>query len=189
MQPAWRADLDRNLAAGDDPQATWAQLATVRPDGGPAVRTVVWRGHFDDALVFTTDRRSAKVEHIAHEPRVELCWYFAATREQLRVAGKMEAVVDGTGDTRRQDARCAVWKTLSDEVRRGFAGGAPGRPVDGAPETPETPPADSTPPESFALLILWPEQVDHVVLATTPHQRRLHARDTAGIWHDRAVHP
>ena len=39
-------------------------------------RTVVYRG-FDgdsDRLTFVTDARSSKIEDLAHEPRVELCW-------------------------------------------------------------------------------------------------------------------
>lgn len=196
MEPAWRADLARNLDAhAGDPAARWVQLATIRPDGGPAVRTVVYRGDFhDEGLVFTTDARAGKVAHIAHEPRVEVCWYFREAREQLRVAGKMEAVVADTADAARQARRAEVWAGLSDEVRRGFGGGAPGRPIEsGASGGEGAGPGDGAgkggPPETFALLVLWPEQVDHVTLAVEPHRRWLHARDTAGCWHRREVHP
>ena len=48
---------------------------TRRTDLKPS-RTVVYRG-FDgesDRLTFVTDARSSKIEDLAHEPRVELCW-------------------------------------------------------------------------------------------------------------------
>lgn len=186
----WQSTLEANLAAhGDDPAARRVQLATVGLDGAPAVRTVIYRGRFGEALIFTSDTRAAKLRHIAHEPRVELAWYFAATRQQLRVAGKMEAVVGDTPDPAKLRRRAEVWKTLSAEVRGGFVGGPPGRPLDEPGLGGATPPADGAPPLTFALLVLWPERVDHVDLKPSPHQRTLHAVDAAGRWHARAVHP
>lgn len=189
MPAQWLGLLSRNLDTGTRPARRWAQLATVRPDGAPANRTVVYRGLFDGiGLQFTTDRRSAKMRDLAHEPRVEVCWNFAETGEQLRVAGKMETVQADTGDATRQTARVAVWRRLSDAVRAGFVGGPPGRPL-AVTEPVELPSASAPPPDAYVLLILWPERVDHVTLATTPHQRRIFARDAAGAWHARPVHP
>ena len=75
--PGWRGTLLKALKKNARlANARYAQLATVRPDGAPANRTVVYRG-FDgdsDRLTFVTDARSSKIEDLAHEPRVELCW-------------------------------------------------------------------------------------------------------------------
>jgi len=188
----WLSSLATELAAAaeqGDPAGPWVQLATVGLDGAPAVRTVVYRGQHGGALLFTSDARATKVRHIAHEPRVELAWNFAHTRTQFRVAGKMVAVVADSADAGLAQARRAVWRALSDDVRAGFVGGPPGRPLDEPRLTGRAPPADEAPPKTFALLVLWPERVDQVELRPQPHRRTLHAKDAAGQWHARAVHP
>lgn len=65
MPPPWLAPLTRALDAGVavSPAARFLQVATVRPDGRPAVRTVVFRGWFEGGarggprLGFVTDAR------------------------------------------------------------------------------------------------------------------------------------
>lgn len=57
----WREALQRALAANAAlPHAKYVQLATVRPDGRPANRTIVFRGFLGsqpDVLTFVTDAR------------------------------------------------------------------------------------------------------------------------------------
>lgn len=186
----WQSILiERLKTCADDATARWVQLATVGLDGAPAVRTVVFRGLHRGALVFTTDARSAKMREITHEPRVEVAWNLAPTRSQFRVAGKMVAVLGDSPDPALVEQRGAVWRTLSDEVRAGFVGGPPGRPLDEPRLGGDTPPAEGPPPLTFALLVLWPDRVDQVELGCRPHQRTVHARDAAGRWHIRSVHP
>ena len=68
--------LDENNALAN---ARWVQLATVRADGRPAVRTVVFRGFMEGSalpagsLMFTTDTRSEKCEQITASNAAELC--------------------------------------------------------------------------------------------------------------------
>lgn len=64
MPPApWLAPLSRALDAslGASPAARYLQVATVRADGRPTVRTVVFRGWFEGGkgprLGFVTDAR------------------------------------------------------------------------------------------------------------------------------------
>lgn len=46
--PAWHAAIARALERGSStPTSRYLQIATVRPDGRPAVRSVVFRGWFD----------------------------------------------------------------------------------------------------------------------------------------------
>ena len=46
--PPWHAAIARALERGSStPSSRYLQLATVRPDGRPAVRSVVFRGWFD----------------------------------------------------------------------------------------------------------------------------------------------
>ncbi len=68
----WREVLQRALQANQACRhSRYVQLATVRPDGRPANRTIVYRGQLEgdsDTLTFVTDARSRKVEEIAHCP-------------------------------------------------------------------------------------------------------------------------
>jgi len=187
---AWRGIIEDNLTRHrDDPSARLLHLATVRTDGAPAVRTVVFRGFTSaDGLRLTSDLRAAKVKHLAHDARAELSWYFAGSRIQVRIAGKVGVYGPDVDDEKVGAERTSVWSTLSDEVRSGFVGGHPGRPLDGTPIG-SVPEATAPPPETFALLVLAPERIDVVELQPRPHRRTLYARDAAGRWHARAINP
>jgi pyridoxamine 5'-phosphate oxidase len=63
----WRLPLARALHRNRSiPASRYLQLATVRSDGRPANRTVVFRGFAPDTdwLQFVTDSRSQKVEQL-----------------------------------------------------------------------------------------------------------------------------
>ncbi|KAH7441872.1 hypothetical protein KP509_03G059900 [Ceratopteris richardii] len=71
----WRHLLANSLVANAHVKhSSYFQLATVRKDGGPANRTVVFRGFVDETntLQFTTDGRSNKIEEIHNNPRGEV---------------------------------------------------------------------------------------------------------------------
>jgi hypothetical protein len=88
----WRSHLAAALHRNRSLRfARYLQLATVRVDGRPANRTVVFRGFLEETncLKFVTDIRSQKVEEINLYPWGEICWYFPKTREQFRIAGKL----------------------------------------------------------------------------------------------------
>ncbi len=63
MPAAWRSTLKDSLDANKQVHHhTFMQLATVRTDGRPSVRTVVFRGFYGDAdkITFATDTRHAQ---------------------------------------------------------------------------------------------------------------------------------
>ena len=99
----WRASLvlalyrNRHVA-----QSRYLQLATVRADGRPANRTVVFRGFLGDSerITVVTDIRSAKARELDGAPWAEACWYFPMTREQFRLGGRAVVVREGSA-TRR----------------------------------------------------------------------------------------
>ena len=68
------------------PASRFLQMATVRADGRPGNRTVVFRGFLNDTslLTFVSDLRSSKLADLAKSPWVEVCWYFPVTHEQFR---------------------------------------------------------------------------------------------------------
>jgi len=60
MAVAWKSTLNKALEANKQLKySTFFQLATVRPDGKPSNRTVVFRGFLDDStkITFTSDTR------------------------------------------------------------------------------------------------------------------------------------
>ncbi|KAL8159989.1 hypothetical protein V2J09_001526 [Rumex salicifolius] len=137
-------------------------LATVRSDGRPANRTVVFRGFEEgtDKIQINTDRRSHKIEELKHCPFAEICWYFTDTWEQFRLVGKVE-VIDGTNsDSIKLQLREKSWFSSSLKSRLQYLGSEPG-----LPSTDEVPTNNSPldplagPFDAFCLLVLDPDQL------------------------------
>jgi PPOX class probable FMN-dependent enzyme len=186
----WQSLVTAALAAADeDPTVRFVQLATVDPEGIPFNRTVVVRAFRPETgeLEVVTDARSQKVAHLHVNPRVALCWYLTSTREQFRFRG-MAALVGAAAQGDAQARRQSAWASLSARTRRQFVWPAPGTPKTGDPFDPPPLP-DDRPPETFVLLRIHPDFVDHLVLTSTPHRRTLYRLDTAGHWLRQCVNP
>ncbi|WP_066426613.1 Npun_F5749 family FMN-dependent PPOX-type flavoprotein [Anabaena sp. 4-3] len=171
--------------------ARYLQLATVRADGRPANRTVVFRGFLEDSnqLKFITDSRSDKIEQIQQQPGAEACWYFPNTREQFRFTGELTVVGADETFPHLQLARIAMWQQLSDAARLQFAWPHPGKAR--ADKTAFEPPAPhpEQPVANFCLLLLNPLQVDHLELRGEPQNRRFYYRDEHQTWSTQEVNP
>ncbi|MFQ3680298.1 MAG: Npun_F5749 family FMN-dependent PPOX-type flavoprotein [Pseudanabaenaceae cyanobacterium] len=175
MVAPWRSPLARSLHQHRRlPHSRYLQLATVAPNGEPANRTVVFRGFAaeSDDLQFVTDRRSAKIQHLQVNPRAEACWYFVETREQYRIAGRVELV---TGDD-----RLPLWEALSAKARQQFAWPHPGQPRSPAEAFAVAVPA--VPPETFCGLRLCPDRVERLALRGDPQDRWYYWLGE-GTWH------
>lgn len=174
MVAPWRSPLARALHLNRSlAYARYLQLATVRPDGRPANRTVVFRGFLDnsDQLKFVTDRRSDKIDQIADRPWAEACWYFPNSREQFRLLGKLTLVDDTLTDAALQQARQKQWQDLSDAARLQFAWPHPGQPRAANDAFSPSPPTADQPLSDFCLLLLDPSQVDRLELRGDPQNR------------------
>ena len=184
MDYFWRDALDHAIARNRrDAHHRYVHLATLGEDGYPANRTVVFRG-FGDAgeLKIVTDRRSGKVSQIAASSAAEVCWYFTRSREQFRIRGRLSIIdAESSGAAGRQ----AAWQALSEAAREQFYWAPPGEPLDttAAPESP-----GSKPPHNFLLLLLTPENIDHLQLSPTP-QRRFVSSMNGGSWSMVPVNP
>jgi PPOX class probable FMN-dependent enzyme len=179
----WRIAIERALTLhGDDRASRWVQLATVGLDGGPAVRTVVFRGFLDgsDALRFTTDTRSAKAEQVAEDPRAEACWLFREAREQFRLLGKLRLIGEDHPDEDLAEARLESWGALPTSSRLAFSWPDPGAPLAEPRRFRVAAPDPDRPPANFALLLLEPDRVDHLDLRADPHARIRYDRPEAG---------
>ncbi|MEB3359251.1 MAG: Npun_F5749 family FMN-dependent PPOX-type flavoprotein [Synechococcales bacterium] len=188
----WRTPLSRAIHRNRSlPYARYFQLATVRLDGRPANRTVVFRGFRDDSnqLETVTDARSNKFDQILNCPWAEVCWYFPQTREQFRLEGMLTLVQADGSDVDLQQERRQVWQGLSDSARSQFTWPHPGKPRAHASEFDTDPPDPDQPLDNFCLLLLDPIRVDHLELRGEPQNRFLYHRDDQGHWQEQAVNP
>jgi PPOX class probable FMN-dependent enzyme len=189
----WRSLLARALHKNRSlPYARYFQLATLRADGRPANRTVVFRGFLDNTnqLKIITDSRSDKADQIDQQPWGEACWYFPNTREQFRLAGQLTLVVADYPNSALKDARQATWKDLSDAARLQFAWPHPGKTRAEEPNAFSPPPPDPEQPlANFCLLLLEPTQVDHLELRGEPQNRSLYYQNSSQDWLKQAVNP
>ncbi|WPT16536.1 Pyridoxine/pyridoxamine 5'-phosphate oxidase 2 [Picochlorum sp. SENEW3] len=182
---SWYTDLKISLKKNEKSrESRYFQLATVDSSGKPCNRTVVYRGFFpqggavnDSIITFVTDRRSDKVEQVAHCPFVEIAWYFPATREQYRLKGVIQ-VVGEESDPDLVKAREISWKNMSDPGRQQFLWPTPGVPRTGQDEsqydTKDHPQKDAPVAPHFCLCCVYVTHVDHLNLKT--NERRVHAR-------------
>jgi pyridoxamine 5'-phosphate oxidase len=178
----WRSPLAQALHRNRSlPYARYLQLATVRSDGRPANRTVVFRGFLGDSnqLKFITDTRSQKPEQIALQPWGEVCWYFPKTREQFRLLGQLRLITAAQADPGLLKSRQLLWQDLSDAARSQFAWADPGAPRADAETFAVAPPDPLTPLPNFSLLLLDPDQVDHLKLRGEPQNRFSYVRNSA----------
>lgn len=180
----WREALEAAIRADPRPTVRFLQLATVRPDGAPANRTVVFRGFVEgtDRLILTCDVRSAKVRELRARPAAAACWYFHEAREQFRLRGSTR-VRSEPGDELREH----MWRALSEPSRGQFAWPEPGL-ARSDPAEFEGAVSAETPATTFALLILDPTEVDRLRLTGRPHTREVWTRRDGG-WQARAINP
>ncbi len=97
-----RDELAQAVSTRGHPWRT-ATLATVSPEGLPDARTVVLR-EWDaqqDSLVFFTDARSPKVQHLQHQPQAVLVLWHPALGWQLRMTVRTEVTFEGLAVTSR----------------------------------------------------------------------------------------
>jgi pyridoxamine 5'-phosphate oxidase len=173
------------------PDSRFVQFATVRADGRPANRTVVFRGFCNETpqLTFTADARSPKVEELCHCPWAQVCWYFPVTHEQFRIGGPITVVKDDARDRAYLDARLRAWRELAESVRVSFTWPAPGaRRVEGQ-RFPTQHPDPLDPLPHFCLLILDPQEVDHLEINGNPQNRWEFQRGDHGVWSGMEVNP
>jgi pyridoxamine 5'-phosphate oxidase len=169
----------------------YVQLATIRENGLPANRTVVFRGFLENSnqLKFITDIRSEKAEQIQQKSSAEVCWYFPNTREQFRISGEL-ILVSANSHPHLQPARIKMWQELSDAARLQFVWPESGQARVKDPQAFAPPAPDSTQPvETFCLLLLDPIQVDHLELRGEPQNRWVYHLQQNQEWSTQAINP
>lgn len=189
----WRSPLARALHLNRSlAYSRYLQLATVRADGRPANRTVVFRGFLEesDRFKFVTDARSEKIEQIEHQPWAEACWYFPNTREQFRIAGCLKIVKANCADADLLQARQNSWQEMSDTARLQFTWPHPSQPRGEATAFEAPPPNPVEPLPHFCLLLLEPIEVDRLELRGEPQNRTIYKwSDRDRSWSCQMVNP
>lgn len=187
----WRSPLARALHRNRSlVYARYFQLATIRADGRPANRTVVFRGFLDDTnqLKIIADARSEKADQIDRNAWSEVCWYFPNTREQFRLSGQLTLVRENCPEGQLLDARTRSWQELSDAARVQFAWSHPSAPREDAGFNPH-PPDSITPLSNFCLLLLDSTHVDHLELRGDPQNRSIYSFSEPLGWSMQVVNP
>ncbi len=189
----WRSHIARALHRNrSQPDSRYIQLATVNSQGLPTNRTVVFRGFLDNSnqLQIVTDIRSEKVAHIQQQPWGEICWYFAKTREQFRIAGKLTLVTPDFAESSLLQQRQTIWQQLSDSARSQFSYPPPGKPrTKDIAAFVTNPTSKIEPSENFCLLLLNPQKVDHLELKGEIHNRILYMRNQHQSWSIQEINP
>ncbi len=191
----WRSPLDRALDDNSSlGSSRFLQLATIRADGRPANRTVVFRGFLRDTnqLMMVTDTRSEKVQQIHHNNWGEACWYFVTSREQFRFSGRLTLVMAAHPDIWLRTERERAWQALSDAARSQFTWPKPRQPCPDNPPVGSPIPNVIAPLSNFCLLLLDPVEVDHLDLRPNPHHRwyySLQGSCQESIWSVEAITP
>ena len=185
--PNWRTSLENNLLQHAHlPFSNFVQMATVRPDGRPANRTLTFRFFIsEDRLLFTADARTEKTQQINCNPWAEACWYFTESRTQFRLSGKLNAVVDSM-DQELVQTRQRTWHERTDVSRQSFTWPAAGKPLSASESFSQPCPAQA--PETFALLIFTPERVERLNLHSQPHERIIFTCEQDG-WLEQQINP
>jgi len=192
--PSWRQRLARSLHVNrSQAQSKYFQVATVSTDGLPKNRTMVFRGFVPDSLnlISVTDIRSDKVADwkLSTPKKFEICWYFAGSREQYRVAGHVSLVSSDLikdAKIRNPERQAAYlshkflseqWQNLSAAAKAQFFWPAPKAPFESESDTedlsqrPENVNEDIS--DNFCVVIFTPLTVDYLNLKNSPQLRCL----------------
>lgn len=180
-RPLLRAARERE---GRSPTSRWLQLATTAADGSPRVRTVVFRGWADAAVLdLLSDRRSAKAHELSRQPAVEMCWLLSKARAQFRLRGQLLSLPSILEERERQ----RHWQSLNPTARALWGWPDPGAPLEQSAAFPTELADGSSIPDSFLLLRFAIDQVELLELGGHPHRRRRWRLATA--WQEEALNP
>lgn len=154
----------------------YCQLATVNQKGNPTNRTVVFRGFQPETnnLLIITDIRSEKINHLQQNPQAEICWYFTKTREQFRISGLISIVFFDTNNADLIKLRKEIWQRLSAKAKEQFTWANPGELINSNNHVNQDNINLENPVNNFCLLILKPDQVDHLQLKGDPQNRHFY---------------
>jgi len=166
-------------------------LATISEDGFPTNRMVVFRGFLDNSnqVKIITDIRSEKFTHLTNNSSSEICWYFAKTREQFRIKGKITLITEICQDKNLLSEREKVWEKLSINAKEQFYWANPRELLTENPAIIINEIEEKKPISNFCLLLLNPQKVDHLELKGNPQNRCIYELMENNQWLKTMVNP
>jgi len=100
--------------------ANGMSLATVSPDGKPAVRVVLLKYFDDDGFVFYTNYNSEKSQHLEQQPYASLNLWWDMFERQIRVDGRVVKVSAQESDeyfhSRPRGSQIGAWASPQSEI-------------------------------------------------------------------------
>jgi pyridoxine/pyridoxamine 5'-phosphate oxidase len=179
----WISIVRGNLATeyGDNPPV--CTLATVDLRGRPTARSMILREvrKNDGALLFISDRRTRKDDHLRANPHAEVVFWLAMQGRQIRIRGEAAVVGAEQDDFMRR----GWWEQISDASRGIFLWSCgkqdatqPPKPVD----------ADAPMPSTFELIVVVPAEVEILDMTKTPYERTQYAQKD-GAWNAEPLCP
>lgn len=117
---AWLAEAERSEP--NDPNAM--TLATVSPDGRPAARMVLLKGHDERGFVFYTNLESRKGRHLAANTQAALLFHWKSLGRQVRIEGAVAQVEPAEADayfaSRPKESRIGAWASQQSQPLEGM---------------------------------------------------------------------
>jgi pyridoxamine 5'-phosphate oxidase len=188
----WRSYLQRALHRNRSQIfSRYFSLATVSEAGYPTNRMVVFRGFLDNSnqIKMVTDTRSEKFTHLTNNPHGEICWYFAKTREQFRLRGKVELITENYDNEKLFHERKKSWANLSRAGKEQFYWANPGELLIENLEIITDNIDEQKPVSNFCLLLFNAEKVDHLELRRNPQSRVIYQLNDENKWLMNRVNP
>ena len=105
-------------------EPTAMTVATVDLEGGPDARMLLLKGWDERGFVFYTNLESPKAQALRKEPRVALCFFWAALEKQVRIRGRAALVSDEEADayfaTRPRLSQISAWASKQSRTMEGY---------------------------------------------------------------------
>ena len=121
----WFREWFAEAATADPVNPNAMALATVGPDGGPTVRTVLLKDVDERGFTFFTNHESRKGRDLLARPRAGLNFYWPKLGRQVRVDGAVETVSDAEADayfaTRARESQIGAWASAQSRPLEGRA--------------------------------------------------------------------
>lgn len=104
-------------------EPTAMTVATVDLEGGPDARMLLLKGCDERGFVFYTNLESPKAQALRKDPRVALCFFWAAIEKQVRIRGRATQVTDEEADayfaTRARLSQISAWASQQSRPMEG----------------------------------------------------------------------
>ena len=177
--PIWRQELkSARKKEGKIPSSKWIQLATVNSQNMPRLRTVVFRGwEQGSTMIFFTDKRSEKIEHLQHNSNAEILWFFFKSKTQFRFKGTIDELIENGN----------YWDKLSNTSKSTWFWDHPGRESNPETKSYELKKNNLYKPNNFLVLQLHVQSVDMLKLEHPIHKR--YSWEKANKWKKVELNP